>query len=188
MAAPARLVVGMSGSSGPQLAEMFLRVARALGQFETHLVISDGARRSIKLELQKDARDLEKLADVVYGPRDMGAAVASGSFLTMGMVVIPCSMRTLGALATGNPHNLVTRAADVNLKERRPVVLVARETPLHYIHIKNMETVTLAGATVLPPVPAFYHQPKDIDDLLRHICGKVLDQFRIEHDVFTRWK
>jgi polyprenyl P-hydroxybenzoate/phenylacrylic acid decarboxylase-like protein len=187
-ALPNRLVVGMSGSSAPQLGEMFLRLAREIEQFETHLVISDGARRSIKLELRKDSREVEELADVGYGARIMSAAVASGSFLAMGMVVIPCSMRTLGAIASGNSHNLVTRAADVNLKERRPVVLVTRETPLNYIHIKNMETVTLAGATVLPPVPAFYQGPETIEDLLRHICGKVLDQFAVDHNVFKRWR
>lgn len=182
-----RLVVGVSGSSAPQLAQMFLRVVRDLGGIETHLVISDGARRSIMLEMGRRAGELEELADVVHNARNMGAAIASGSFLTMGMVVIPCSMSTLGAVAGGISPNLLTRAVDVNLKERRRVVLVTRETPLSYVHIKNMETVTLAGATVLPPVPAFYHRPRSIDDLLLHVCGKVLDQFGVEHDTFTRW-
>ena len=118
---------------------------------------------------------------------DLGAAISSGSFLTTGMVVMPCSMRSLAAVATGNTTDLLSRAADVCLKERRRLVLVTRETPLNLVHIRNMETVTLAGATVLPPVPAFYHRPKSIDDLLRHTVGKVLDQFGIEHHTFERW-
>jgi polyprenyl P-hydroxybenzoate/phenylacrylic acid decarboxylase-like protein len=182
-----RLVVGMSGSSAPQLGATFLRAARPLEQVETHLVLSGGARRSIELEMGIDPSEVEKLADVVYDAADLGASISSGSFLTMGMVIIPCSMRTLGAVASGNSDNLVTRAADVALKERRPLVLVTRETPLNYIHIRNMETVTLAGATVLPPVPAFYHRPATIEDLLLHICGKVLDQFGVGHDLYRRW-
>ena len=182
-----RLVVGMSGSSAPQLGAAFLRAARLQGGVETHFVLSAGARRSIELELRTDPAEVEKLADVVYDAADLGAAISSGSFPTMGMVIIPCSMRTLAAVATGNSDNLLARAADVTLKERRRLVLVTRETPLSYIHIRNMETVTLAGATVLPPVPAFYHRPSTIDDLLMHTCGKVLDQFGLEHDLYRRW-
>lgn len=183
-----RLVVGMSGSSAPQLGHTFLQATRQLGTVETHFVLSQGARRSIELELGVDPAELEKLADVVYDARDLGASISSGSFLTIGMVIIPCSMRTLAAVATGNSDNLVARAADVTLKERRPLVMVTRETPLNLIHLRNMETVTLAGATVLPPVPGFYHKPKTIDDLLRQTCGKVLDQFGIEHELFRRWE
>ena len=178
----------MSGSSAPQLGVTFLQAARALGTFETHFVLSRGARRSIELEMGIDPVEVEKLADVVYDAADLGASISSGSFPVLGMVVIPCSMRTLAAVASGNSDNLVTRAADVTLKERRRLVLVTRETPLSYIHIKNMETVTLAGATVLPPMPAFYHRPSSIDDLLLHVSGKVLDQFGIEHDLYLRWK
>jgi polyprenyl P-hydroxybenzoate/phenylacrylic acid decarboxylase-like protein len=182
-----RLVVGMSGSSAPQLGVKFLEVLRSLDGIESHLVLSPGAYRSIELEMGLSGAEVEALADVVYAAGDLAAAISSGSFLTLGMVVIPCSMRTLAAIANGFSDNLVTRAADVTLKERRRLVLVTRETPLNYIHIKNMEQVTLAGATVLPPVPAFYHHPETIDDLLRQICGKVLDQFAIEHQLFTRW-
>lgn len=178
----------MSGSSAPQLGVSFLHACREVGTVETHLVISDGARQTIELEYGADPSDIEKLADVSYDNRDMAAAISSGSFLTMGMVVIPCSMHSLGAIASGNSDNLLARAADVTLKERRRLVLVVRETPFNYIHIKNMETVTLAGATVLPPVPAFYHRPQSIEDLLRHAAGKVLDQFGIEHALFHRWK
>lgn len=182
-----RLVVGMSGSSAPQLGVAFLRAAKLVGAFETHFVLSPGARRSIELELRTDPSEVEKLADVVYDAADLGAPPSSGSFLTMGMVIIPCSMRTLAAVASGNSDNLMTRAADVALKERRRLVLVTRESPLSYIHINNMRTVTLAGATVLPPVPAFYHRPSSVDDLLAQICGKVLDQFGVEHDLYRRW-
>jgi polyprenyl P-hydroxybenzoate/phenylacrylic acid decarboxylase-like protein len=182
-----RLVVGISGSSSPQLADMFLRCTSQTPGVETHLVMSAGARRSIELEMGINPDTLVRRADVVYDVRDMGASISSGSFLTIGMVIIPCSMRTLSGVATGNSDNLVCRAADVTLKERRPLVLVTRETPLNLIHIRNMETVTLAGATVLPPVPAFYHRPATIEDLLKQTCGKVLDQFGIAHDLFRRW-
>jgi polyprenyl P-hydroxybenzoate/phenylacrylic acid decarboxylase-like protein len=182
-----RLVVGVSGSSAPQLAVTFLELARELGTVETHLVMSAGARLSIELELRKDPAEVEKLADVVYDARNLGAAISSGSFATLGMVIVPCSMRTLAAVATGNSDNLVARAADVTLKERRPLVLVARETPLNYIHIENMKRVTLAGGTILPPVLSFYHQPRTIDDLLRQTCGKVLDQFGVANEAFPRW-
>lgn len=183
-----RLVVGFSGSSAPHLGAKFLEVCRGLDDVEVHLVMSRGARRSVELEMGVDPADIEKLADVVYDAMDLGAAISSGSFLTLGMVVIPCSMRSLSCIATGNSDNLVTRAADVTLKERRRLVLVTRETPLNLIHIRNMETVTLAGGTILPPVPAFYHRPESIDDLLRQTCGKVLDQFGLEHQLYRRWR
>jgi len=185
---PRRLVVGVTGSSAPQLAISLLNLLSDLSTVEVHLVVSRGAERSIELELNMKRADVEALGDVVYEPDDMAAAISSGSFLVDGMVVMPCSMKTLAAVASGVSVDLIARAVDVNLKERRPVVLVPRETPLNLIHIRNMETVTLAGATVLPPVPAFYHQPKSVDDLLRQTAGKVLDQFGIEHDAFRRWR
>jgi polyprenyl P-hydroxybenzoate/phenylacrylic acid decarboxylase-like protein len=182
-----RLVVGVSGSSAPQLGLVLLQVLRELPQVEVHLVVSAGAERTIELELDMSRADFEALGDVVYDPKDMAAAVSSGSFLTAGMVVMPCSMKTLASIASGVNTDLISRAADVALKERRRLVLVTRETPLNLIHIRNMETVTLAGATVLPPMPAFYHRPSSIEDLLRQTAGKVLDQFGIEHDTFKRW-
>lgn len=186
---PRRLIVGVSGSSAPQLALVLLRALRGAPGVETHLVVSRGARRSIAAELGPGAaREFSELADFTYQPDDLGAAISSGSFRTAGMVVIPCSMRTLAAIATGNTADLLTRAADVCLKERRRLVLVTRETPLNLIHIRNMETVTLAGGVIMPPVPAFYHEPKTIEDLLRHTAGKVLDQFDVEHDLFRRWE
>lgn len=182
-----RLVVGVTGSSAPQLGLVLLQALREIDDVEVHLVVSAGAERTIELELDMKRADFEALADVAYDPQDMAAAISSGSFLTDGMVICPCSMKTLASVATGLSLDLIARAADVTLKERRRLVLVTRETPLNLIHLRNMETVTLAGATVLPPMPAFYHQPATITDLLRQTAGKVLDQFGIEHDAFTRW-
>lgn len=182
-----RLVVGMSGSSAPQLGIALLEALAGRMDVETHLVISEGARRSLQLEAGTEADQVAKLADFAYDSRDLGAAISSGSFRTDGMVVIPCSMRSLSAIATGNSGDLLTRAADVTLKEHRRLVLVTRETPLNLIHIRNMETVTLAGATVLPPVLGFYHRPRGVEDLVAQIVGKVLDQFAIDHDLFRRW-
>jgi polyprenyl P-hydroxybenzoate/phenylacrylic acid decarboxylase-like protein len=182
-----RLVVGVTGSSAPQLGYTLLEALHALGTVETHLVLSKGALVSIKEEMGIDPRGFELLADVVHDVTDLAASISSGSFRTSGMVVMPCSMRTLASIATGNSSDLIGRAADVCLKERRRLVLVTRETPLNLIHIRNMETVTVAGGMILPPVPAFYHRPRTIDDLLRQTAGKVLDQFGIEHDLFRRW-
>jgi polyprenyl P-hydroxybenzoate/phenylacrylic acid decarboxylase-like protein len=182
-----RLIVGVSGASAPHLALAVLRALRKVGDVETHLVISRGARRTIAEELQVSAADFAAEADVAYPAEDLAAPIASGSFRTAGMVVVPCSMRTLAAIATGNTTDLLTRAADVCLKERRRLVLVPRETPLNLIHIRNMETVTLAGGVIAPPVPAFYHQPATIEDLLAHTAGKILDQFDIDHELFRRW-
>jgi polyprenyl P-hydroxybenzoate/phenylacrylic acid decarboxylase-like protein len=181
--------VGVSGSSAPQLGLAVLRAMREIPGMEIHLVMSRGAARSIAAEMGDTAEgEFAALADVTYQPDNLAAAIASGSFQTAGMVVVPCSMRTLAAVATGNTGDLLTRAADVCLKERRRLVLVTRETPLNLIHIRNMETVTLAGGVIMPPVPAFYHRPETIEDLLRHTAGKVLDQFGIEHHLFRRWE
>jgi polyprenyl P-hydroxybenzoate/phenylacrylic acid decarboxylase-like protein len=182
-----RLVVGIAGSSGPQYGIALLRTLQSLATVETHLVLSSGAGRTIELEAGLDPAYVCGLADVVHDARDLAAPISSGSFLTIGMVVAPCSMKTLAAIAHGYSDSLLTRAADVTLKERRPLVLVARETPLSLVHLRNMVAVTEAGATVLPPVPAFYHQPKSIDDLIAQTVGKVLDQFGIEHSTFRRW-
>lgn len=187
MSGKRRLIVGVSGSSAPQLGLHVLQALRAAPDVEVHLVLSAGAHRTIELELGMRAEELTRLGDVVYDARDLGAAISSGSFRTEGMVIVPCSMKTLASVATGITSDLLTRAADVCLKERRKLVLVTRETPLNLIHIRNMETVTLAGAVVLPPVPAFYHHPRTIDDLLDQTAGKVLDQFDIPHSLFRRW-
>jgi polyprenyl P-hydroxybenzoate/phenylacrylic acid decarboxylase-like protein len=181
-------VVGISGSSAPQLGWSLLRALRDLRTVETHLVISAGARRTIELELDVDQHTVEELADVVHAPDDLAAPISSGSFRTLGMAVVPCSMGRLAAIANGSSDDLLARAADVTLKERRPLVLVTREAPLNLIHIRNMEAATLAGATIFPPVPAFYHRPATIGDLLAQITGRILDQFGIEHGLFERWQ
>jgi polyprenyl P-hydroxybenzoate/phenylacrylic acid decarboxylase-like protein len=185
--APSRIIVGVTGSSAPQLGLAMLQVLSQRDDVEVHLVVSRGARKSISAEMGVGPEEFEKLADVVHEPDDMGASISSGSFITIGMTIIPCSMHTLGEVASGVSGALISRAADVCLKERRPLVLVTRETPLNLIHLRNMETVTLAGATVLPPVPAFYHRPASIDDLLLQTVGKVLDQFHLGHQLFRRW-
>ena len=183
-----RLIVGIAGSSGPQFGVRLLQVLREIDQVEVHLVMSRGSERSLELEMGTTLEEVESLADVVYKQGDLAAAISSGSFLTSGMVIAPCSMRTLGALASGVTGDLLSRAGDVCLKEGRRLVLVPRETPLNLIHIRNMETMLLAGAVIMPPVPAFYHRPKSIDDLLDHTVGKILDQFGIPHDLFRRWQ
>jgi polyprenyl P-hydroxybenzoate/phenylacrylic acid decarboxylase-like protein len=182
-----RLVVGISGSSAPHYGVMLLRVLRDLGTIETHLILSEGARQTVRVEMDMDPAQVESLADVTYDPRDLGAAVSSGSFLTVGMAVVPCSMKTLAAISSGHAADLLSRAADVTLKERRRLVLVTRETPLSLIHLRNMVAATEAGAVILPPMPGFYHHPRSIEDLLMHTVGKVLDQFRVQHDLFRRW-
>ena len=183
-----RLIVGISGASAPQLGHSLLRALHELQTVETHLVVSAGALRTIELELDVGLEEVQALADVVHDPRDLAAPISSGSFQSLGMVVAPCSMGRLAAIANGSSDDLLARAADVCLKERRRLVLAPREAPLNLIHIRNMEAATLAGATIFPPVPAFYHRPRSIDDLLAQITGRILDQFGIEHDLFARWR
>lgn len=183
-----RLIVGVSGSSAPHLAFATLKALHQHPDIETHLVVSKGAEKTIEFEMGAKRGDFEALADVHYDPDNFAAAISSGSFRTLGMAVVPCSMKTLANMATGNVNDLLTRAADVCLKERRRLVVVPRETPLSLIHIRNMETLTLAGATIMPPVPAFYHQPQTIEDLLNQTVGKLLDQFDISHQLYRRWE
>lgn len=183
-----RLVVGITGSSAPHYGIHLLESLHEIGSVETHLVMSEQGRENIKLEAGVDPVSVTGLADVVHDSRDFAAAISSGSFLTVGMVIAPCSMSTLASIANGITSNLLGRAADVTLKERRRLVLVPRETPLSLIHLRNMVAVTEAGATVLPPMPAFYHDPHSIEDLIAQTTGKILDQFGIEHHLFKRWR
>lgn len=183
-----RLIVGITGASAPHLGIHLLRCLRRLESVETHLVMSAAAHRTIELEAGMKPAEVGELADVVHQRGDIAASIASGSFRTIGMVVVPCSMRSLAGIAQGYTDNLLTRAADVVLKERRRLVLLTRETPLSLIHLRNMVAVTEAGGIVMPPTPAFYSQPTSIHDLLDHLTGKVLDLFEIDHHLFQRWE
>jgi 4-hydroxy-3-polyprenylbenzoate decarboxylase len=182
-----RIVVGLSGASSPIYGIRTLEALKEAG-VETHLVVSDGARRTITLETRWTVEQVQSLATVVYDNRDLAASISSGSFLTDGMIVAPCSMRTLSAIAHSQGQDLLVRAADVTLKERRKLVLVTRETPLHLGHLRNMVQATEIGATILPPMPAFYHAPATVDDIVNQTVGKILDQFRVEHALFRRWR
>ncbi|MBI4777249.1 MAG: UbiX family flavin prenyltransferase [Deltaproteobacteria bacterium] len=181
-----RIVVGISGASGVVYGLELLKTLKQL-EYETHLIVTEAAHRNFLLETKVSLEEVESYADVVHRNNDLAAAVSSGSFLTMGMVVIPCSIKTLSAIAHSYSEYLIVRAADVTLKERRPLVLVVRETPLHQGHLELMLGAARNGATILPPVPAFYHQPRTIDDIIRQTIGKVLDCFRIPHQLFQRW-
>ncbi|MGA0115867.1 MAG: UbiX family flavin prenyltransferase [Burkholderiales bacterium] len=185
--APRRLIVGMTGASGSIYGIRILERLRAIGGWETHLVVSDAGVLNAYQEYGMDRKTLHKLADVTHNVRDIGATIASGSFLTAGMVIAPCSMKTLASVAHAFADNLVTRAADVILKERRRLVLITREAPLNLAHIRNMEAVTLMGGVIFPPVPAFYSGGKTVDDLVNHTVGRVLDLFDVEHESIKRW-
>ena len=182
-----RIVIGISGASGSIYGYRALAALREAG-IETHLVLSAQARRTIELETDKSVRDFEELARAVHRDDDLAASISSGSFVTGGMLVIPCSIKSAAAIAYSLNSNLLVRAADVCLKERRKLVLVVRETPLHTGHLRTLTQLSEIGAVILPPVPAMYAKPQSVDDVVNHTVGKALDQFGIEHDLFTRWK
>ncbi|MBI3918526.1 MAG: UbiX family flavin prenyltransferase [Betaproteobacteria bacterium] len=183
-----RLIVAMTGATGSIYGLRLLESLRALGGWETHLIVSDAGMLNVWQEYHLARKDIQKLADVVHNVRDVGASIASGSFITAGMVVAPCSMKTLAAVAHAFADNLITRAADVVLKERRRLVLITREAPLNLAHIRNMAAVTEMGGVIFPPVPAFYSRAKTIDDLVNHTVGRVLDLFGVEHEAIKRWQ
>lgn len=182
-----RLVVGITGASGVILGIRLLQVAREARLAETHLVVSAAGKATIAQETDWKVSDVEALADEAYDARDVGAAIASGSFVTAGMVIIPCSVKTLSAVANSYGADLVARAADVTLKEGRPLALVFRETPLHLGHIKLMERAAEIGAVIVPPVPAFYPRPQTVDELVDNIVGRVLLRLGIENDLYHEW-
>lgn len=187
MAEIRRIVVAISGASAPVYGIRLLEALRGDPTVETHAIVSSGAKATIAYETKWKVEDVVALADVAYDEKDLSAALASGTFITHGMVVAPCSMRTLGMIAHSLGENLIVRAADVHLKERRKLVLMVRETPLHAGHLKAMYDLSLYGAVILPPVPAFYHLPKTMEDLIDHSVGKALDQLGVAHDLFRRW-
>ncbi|MEU6130230.1 non-oxidative hydroxyarylic acid decarboxylases subunit B [Saccharopolyspora sp. NPDC047091] len=182
-----RLIIGMTGATGAPLGVRLLEALRTLPEVETHLVLSRWARTTIELETGRSAHEVAGLADVVHGPAEQGAAISSGSFRTDGMIVVPCSMKTLAGIRTGYADGLIGRAADVVLKERRKLVLVPRETPLSEIHLENMLALSRMGAVLVPPMPAFYDHPRSVTDVLDHIVLRVLDQFDLPAPDARRW-
>ncbi|SCZ26096.1 UbiX family flavin prenyltransferase [Enterobacter hormaechei] len=185
-----RLIVGISGASGAIYGVRLLQVLRDVAGVETHLVMSQAARQTLSLETDLSLRDVQAQADVVHDARDIAASISSGSFKTAGMVILPCSIKTLSGIVNSYTDTLVTRAADVVLKERRPLVLCVRETPLHLGHLRLMTQAAELGAVIMPPVPAFYHRPQTLDDVINQTVNRVLDQFDIDlpEDLFTRWQ
>ena len=184
-----RLIIGISGASGAIYGVRMLEVLQSVPDVETHLVMSLAARQTLSLETALSLREVQALADVVHDARDIAASISSGSFKTAGMAILPCSIKTLSGIVNSYTDGLLTRAADVVLKERRPLVLCVRETPLHLGHLRLMTQAAEIGAVIMPPVPAFYHRPQTLDDVINQTVNRVLDQFDIAlpDDLFTRW-
>lgn len=185
--APKRLIVAITGATGAIYGVRLLQVLRETPGVETHLLVSDAGVLNLHQELDMNRKDVEALAHVVHNVRDVGASIASGSFQSDGMIVAPCSMKTLAAIAHGYSDNLITRAADVVLKERRRLVLMVRETPFNLAHLRNMTAVTEMGGIIFPPLPGFYHRPQSIAEMVDHTVGRVLDLFSLTHQLTPRW-
>jgi 4-hydroxy-3-polyprenylbenzoate decarboxylase len=185
-----RIIIGISGATGTIYGIRLLEVLRSVHDVETHLVLSPAARRTLALETDRSVEQVEALADQMYKPGDIAAAISSGSFRTAGMVVAPCSIKTVSGIATSYSDNLLLRAADVTLKDRRPLVLLVRETPLHLGHLKLLVQVAEMGAVVMPPMPAFYHRPSSLEEVVDQTVNRALDMLNIEldHDLFPRWQ
>jgi len=183
-----RLIVGITGATGAVYGVRMLEALKSAAGWESHAVLSEAGALNLWHELKMKRKDLERIADAAYHPKDIAATIASGSYLTEGMVIAPCSMKTLAAVAHAHADDLVSRAADVVLKERRRLVLLPRETPLNLAHLRNMATVTEMGGIIFPPVPAFYALPKSIDELVAHTVARVLDLFGIHSAKLARWQ
>lgn len=183
-----RIIVAISGASGVIYGIRALQVLRAMSNIETHLILSAAARQTIVAETTWKVKDVEALANVVYDARNIGAAIASGSFATRAMLVIPCSIKSLSAIANSYAADLIARAADVTLKEGRPLVLVVRETPLHVGHLRLMTRAAEIGAIIFPPVPAFYRRPQTLDEIIDDTVGRVLARIGLDNDLYARWK
>ena len=182
-----KIIVGIAGASGVIYGVRLLELLREQEDVETHLIISGAGKKNIEIETAYKPSEVEAMASFVYDHKDVGAALASGSFLTQGMVVAPCTIKTLSGIANSYTENLLVRAADVTLKEKRKLALLVRETPLHKGHLRLMTMAADMGAHILPPVPSFYHQPKTIEDIIDQTIGKVFDYLGIEHSLFRRW-
>ncbi len=184
---PRRIIVAITGATGVVYGIRILQTLRRLGNVESHLLVSNAGWLTLQHELQLTKPTVHPLADVIYAVRDVGAAIASGSFATDGMIVAPCSMKTLASIAHGFSDNLITRAADVTLKERRRLVLLVRETPFNLVHLRNMTAITEMGGIIFPPLPAFYSQPESIDEMVDHTVGRVLDLFGLDSRLTPTW-
>jgi 4-hydroxy-3-polyprenylbenzoate decarboxylase len=184
---PKRLIIAITGATGAVYGVRLLQVLRDVPNVETHLMVSDAGVLNLHQELDMNRKDVEVLADVVHNVRDIGASIASGSFQSEGMIVAPCSMKTLASIAHGLSENLITRAADVVLKERRRLVLMVRETPFNLAHLRNMIAVTEMGGIIFPPLPGFYQRPATIAEMVDHTVGRVIDLFAIPHVLTPRW-
>ena len=182
-----RLIVGVSGATGSIFGIRILQVLQPIPDIETHLVMSKAAKMTLQVETPHSVKEVEAMADVVHDINNIGASIASGSFRTAGMVIAPCSMKSMGGIVLSVGGDLLVRASDVILKERKKLVLVVRETPLHLGHLESMAQLTRMGAVIFPPVPAFYHRPKTLDDVINQTVARILDQFEIETDMFSRW-
>ncbi|MET3117616.1 4-hydroxy-3-polyprenylbenzoate decarboxylase [Undibacterium sp. GrIS 1.8] len=187
MPTPQRLIIAITGATGAVYGVRLLQAIRELPHIESHLLISEAGTLTLHQELDMRRKDVEALADVVHNVRDVGASIASGSFQSDGMVIAPCSMKTLASVAHGMADNLITRAADVVLKERRRLVLMVRETPFNLAHLRNMTAVTEMGGIIFPPLPSFYHKPASIDEMVQHTTARVLDLFSIATELAPRW-
>ena len=187
MSNPKRLIVGISGATGAIYGVRILEILSKVSEIETHLVLSRAGRMTIQVETPYSGKDVEAMADVVHDVNNVGASISSGSFRTEGMVIAPCSMKSMGGIAHSLGGDLLVRAADVVLKERKKLVLVVRETPLHLGHLEAMASLTRMGAVIFPPVPAFYHRPKTLDDVINQTVTRILDQFDIDVKLFHRW-
>ncbi len=182
------IIIGISGASGIQYGIRLLKILKQMEDFETHLVISESAKKLIKIETDYTVHDVEEMGDNVYDDNDFTSPIASGSHRSKGMVIAPCSMKTLASIACGMSDTLISRASDCCLKEKRPLIMMIRETPLNLVHVKNMKRAIEAGASLLPACPAFYPKPKTIDDMVDFMVGRALDLLGIEHNLYERWR
>jgi polyprenyl P-hydroxybenzoate/phenylacrylic acid decarboxylase-like protein len=184
-----RIIIAITGATGSIYGTRLLEILQTVDEVETHLILSNAGALTAQYELNMDKQAITNLADFTHNPKDIGATLSSGSFITHGMVIAPCSMKTLGCIANGIADNLVSRAADVILKERRKLIVMARETPLNLVHLRNMTTLSEMGAIIAPPVPAFYTLPESIDDLINHTVGRILDTLGMSNvDYVKRWQ